>query len=288
MVEWPDELVRDIARRRSVVVVGSGVSAQAKSAVGTSPPTWKEFLTECNADAPGGPQQHIDDAIKNGDLLHACEWLKEKYDHRWRTKLRTVFSAPQFQPADVHFDIAKLDSRINFSLNYDDIYERALNDVHGGTCVHKNYFDDDVNEFLRGTERYSIKVHGSLNATEKIIFTQGQYATARTKASAFYAAFDSALMSHTFLFLGTGFADPDINLILENQNFSFSNTHPHYFLTSQGMNADLKMSLRRNRNLEVLEFDPVDTEYSGFCTAIRELKDLVEIRRAEIASRMEW
>ena len=202
MVDWPENLVSDIARRRSVILVGAGVSAQAISETGKKPPTWKEFLSECNTNSPGGAAPHISKAIADGDLLHACEWLKRRYDYRWRDKLRSVFSEPRFQPTEVHKNIALLDSRINFSLNFDDIFERALNEVHGGTCVQKSYFDEDVSEFLRGTARYAIKVHGSLNATEKIIFTQGQYAKARIEASSFYSAFDSALMTHTFLFSG--------------------------------------------------------------------------------------
>lgn len=288
MVSWPDELVRDIARRRCVIVVGAGVSAQAIGTNGAKPPTWKQFLVDCNSNAPDGDMQHVTEAIEQGDLLHACEWLKDVYDHRWRIKLREVFSGPRFQPTDVHRDIARLDSRIYFSLNFDDIFERALNEVHGGTAVLKSYFDDDINEFLRGTDRYAIKVHGSLNAPDKLIFTQGQYAKARVKSSAFYQAFDAALMSSTFLFLGTGYNDPDINLILENQNFSFSDTHPHYFLAKAGMSDALKGSLRKNRNLVVVEFEHVDAEYSGFCDAISELKSQVEIRREEIADNTDW
>jgi hypothetical protein len=288
MTEWPENLVRDIARRRSVIVAGSGVAAQAIGSGGVKPPTWKTFLTECNENAPGGPSDNISKAIADGDLLHACEWLKKKYDYRWGEKLRTIFSSPRFQPNDVHADIAKLDSRINFSLNFDDILDRAMMDIHGGTSITKSFFDPDVSEFLRGTERYLIKVHGSLHAPDRIIFTQRQYAKARIEAHGFYSAFDSALMTHTFLFLGTGYSDPDINLILENQNFTFSDTHPHYFLTAVGMHQDLKESLRKNRNLEVVEFDPIDQNYSGFANAIAELKEAVEIKRSDIASRMDW
>lgn len=288
MVEWPEELIRDIARRRSVIVIGSGVSAQATSKSGSIPPTWKRFLSESNESATDGPFEHITKAINEGDLLHACEWLKEKYDHRWRDKLRSIFLGPEFQPTEVHSEIARLDSRIYFSLNFDDIFERSLQEVYGGTCVLKNYYDEDVIEFLRGTERYAVKVHGSLHHPERIIFTQKQYSEARSKESAFYTAFDGALMSHTFLFLGTGYTDPDINLVLENQNFSFNHTHPHYFLATGGMHRDLKRSLRKNRNLEVVEYDPIDEGYSGFREAITRLRDLVEQKRQEIGENLNW
>lgn len=289
MVDWPKDLIRDIARRRCVIVVGSGVSGQAVGVNGAKPPTWYKFLTDCNDQLPKGRQDYIKKAIDEGDLLNACEWLQNQYQHNWREKLRDAFSAPKFVPTEVHKSIARLDTRILFSLNFEDILDRALQEVHGGTCVTKLYYDEGVSEFLRGTSRYLVKVHGSLDETEKIIFTQKQYAEARIKAAAFYNAFDSALMTHTFLFLGAGTQDPDINLVLENQNFTYSRSHPHYFLAPIcSMHQDLKKSLRGNRNLEVVEYDKIDSNYSGFVQAIATLLDQVDAEREGLAKSLEW
>lgn len=288
MVDWPDDLVRDIARRRCVIVVGSGVSLQARGAKGEIPPTWNSFLTDCNASAKGGPYPHITKAITDGDLLHACEWLQRAYDTGWTAKLRSAFSTPRYTPTDVHRSICLLDSRIIFSLNFDDILDRAIQDVYAGTCVKKSYNDTDVSEFLRGTERYLVKVHGSLDTPNKIIFTQKQYAQARISAAPFYNAFDSALMTHTFLFMGTGYRDPDINLVLENQNFIYNESHPHFFLTSSGMHEDLKKSLRTNRNLKVIEYDNIDNNHSGFGIALNDLIHEVEAHREILSKTLEW
>lgn len=288
MINWPQDLVRDIARRRCVIVVGSGVSAQAVAPNGTRPPTWRNFLTTCNGQLPKGPLEHISHAINDGDLLHACEWLQGKYSHNWAGKLRAAFSAPRFAATEVHRTIGRLDTRIVFSLNFENILDVALQDVHGGTCVTKRYYDEGVSEFLRGTDRYLVKVHGSLDEIDKIIFTQRQYAEARVKSAAFYNAFDSAIMTHTFLFLGAGTSDPDINLILENQNFTYVRSHPHYFLATTGMHDDLKNSLRMNRNLEVIEYDPLDDRYSGFGPALNELLQQVEDERQNLADSLEW
>ncbi len=288
MVDWPQDLVRDIARRRCVLVVGSGVSRQAEGVGGVRPPTWDGFLDEANNALQGGPQQHITDAIKEGDLLNACEWLQRKYQHNWKAQLRTAFSAPKFSPTEVHKAIGKLDARIIFSLNFENILDQALQEVLGGTCVTKLYYDEGVSEFLRGTERYLVKVHGSLDETSKIIFTQRQYAEARISAAPFYNAFDSALMTHTFLFIGAGYRDPDINLVLENQNFTYSEAHPHYFLAANGLHEDLKSSLRANRNLQVIDYDKIDDNHSGFPKAIDELLELVEAERQKLSTSLEW
>ncbi|MDG5496653.1 SIR2 family protein [Niveispirillum sp. BGYR6] len=288
MTDWPIPLVRDIARRRCVLVIGSGVSRQSRGANGELPPTWENFLNDCNDSLPNGPKEHIKEAIEQGDLLHACEWLQRIYDSQWPTKLRSVFSAPRFVPSDVHKNICRLDSRVIFSLNFDDIIDRAAQEIYSGTCVRKIYDDPDVSEFLRGTERYLVKVHGTLDNPGRLIFTQKQYASARVKASAFYNAFDSALMTHTFLFLGAGYRDPDINLILENQNFTYAESHPHYFVTANDMHDDLKNSLRANRNLQIISYDKIDENHSGFANAISELYTQVEDYRKSLLVSWEW
>ncbi|SON57304.1 hypothetical protein HDIA_3763 [Hartmannibacter diazotrophicus] len=288
MVEWPENLVRDLARRRCVIVIGSGVSRQSRGQNGEIPPTWDSFLVECNNKSPGGPHVHISQAIEKGDLLHACEWLQRLYDHNWASKLRKEFSAPKYMPSDSHRTICRLDTRIIFSLNFDDIIDRALQEIYSGTSIKKSYYDADVSEFLRGTERYLVKVHGSLDNPGRLIFTQRQYASARISASSFYDAFDSALMTHTFLFLGAGYRDPDINLVLENQNFAFSESHPHYFLTSSDMHGDLKQSLRNNRNLEVIEYEKLDEGHSGFAVSMEDLLVRVEDFRASLAESLDW
>lgn len=141
---------------------------------------------------------------------------------------------------------------------------------------------------MRGSGRYLVKVHGTLDEVEKIIFTQRQYSEARVKNAAFYNAFNSALMSNTFLFLGAGTQDPDINLVLENYNFTYSKSHPHYFLSASDLHTDLKNSLRSNRNLQVIEYDKVDLTYSGLPKALEELLGLVDEARQELSKSSEW
>jgi hypothetical protein len=288
MTIWPDILVREIARRRCVIVVGSGVSAQAKGADGISPPTWKDFLKNCNNKLHDGPRGNITSAIDQGDLLHACEWLLKGHDAQWSEHLRAAFSAPRFLPSESHKIIARLDTRIVFSLNFEDILDRAFHDITGGTCITKRYYDDGVAEFLRGHGRYLVKVHGALDEVDKIIFTQKQYSEARIKYAAFYNTFNSALMSNTFLFLGAGTKDPDINLVLENYNFTYSKSYPHYFLSASDFHDDLKGSLRANRNLEVIEYDKIDENHSGLPEALNTLLNLVEEARGEISNKYSW
>ena len=288
MVEWPENLTRDFARRRGVIVIGSGVSKHAIGSEGVRPPNWSDFLTQANSKLSGGPRTHIEDAISTGDFLHACEWLKKYYAEGWSDYLRDIFKKPKYKPAEIHNLIARIDSRIVFNLNFDDIYESAVNKLYEGDCTQKKYYDTDVDEFLRGSGRYIVKVHGSLDSPTKMIFTQKDYSHARIENSNFYKAFDAALMTHTFLFIGAGFNDPDVNLILENQRFTFKESFPHYFLASDEINEDRIESLLNNRNLKTITYDKIDANHSGLVQVIKDFLDNIEIYKQKIAAEQSW
>lgn len=287
-IDW-SEVAQDLGRRKAVLVLGSGISRHSAGSDGLKPPTWKAFLDQAVIDCPDkSDMAAINEALAAGDYLHACEWLKKRYDSRWTRYLRDTFSIPGYAPAEIHEQILKLDCRVVFTLNFDDIYERHADSIHRGSHITKNYYDKDVEEYLRGAGRYIIKVHGNLNSATDLIFTQKEYSQARIKHSAFYQAFDAALLTHTFIFLGCGISDPDVNLLLENQNFRYQEQAPHYFVTSQGFSKDRQNSLRENRNLKVLEYDPIDGDHSGLVRELELLNAVVEAERFELAKSTNW
>jgi hypothetical protein len=75
VIDWPEQLIRDIARRRAIIMIGSGISKNSIGNDGLKPPTWREFLEEARDQVPPPRPRHIASAIRNGDFLSACEWL---------------------------------------------------------------------------------------------------------------------------------------------------------------------------------------------------------------------
>jgi hypothetical protein len=137
----------------------------------------------------------------------------------------------------------------------------------------KAFHESDAVCFLRDQANYILKIHGTISTPGNIIFTQRDYAEKRITYSAFYKALDAAILSHTFLFIGCGVSDPDMNLLLENINFRFPNMPPHYFVTSSKIESDMTLSLRTNRNLKCLMYKP-DNNHAAL---VGHLRDLVEI-----------
>ena len=91
MTDWTQQsfLVRELARRRVVPVIGAGVSKHALSADGLQrPPLWHELLQDCIAKHPHCPAAATE-ALAANDLLHASEWIREAVGgEAWRAYLR--------------------------------------------------------------------------------------------------------------------------------------------------------------------------------------------------------
>lgn len=277
--DWPDTLVKDLARKNVAIVLGSGVSKNSLGADGvTRPPIWQEFLDRAIAQVGKTGTRHIKRAIREGDYLHACEWLKAKLDDDWKDFLRSQFLDPTYSASKLHDEIFKLDQRITLSLNLDNIYETFVQQQTGGMVHVKRFFDGDVFKFLRDYAYFVIKVHGSIEAPDQIIFTQRDYAKARTENALFYHALDACILSHTLLFVGCGISDPDLNLLLENQNFRFPDAQPHYLVTSSNVNSDQEKSLRQNRNLKCIKYNP-SNNHAELLEIFKALNEKVEARR---------
>src|SRR4051812_16265668 len=115
IIDWPKELVDDIARRRSVIVLGSGISRQSVNAAGVRPPMWAGFLKTAVVElaAPKATKEAITKLINSNDMLTACEAIKEQMGQAtFRDYIRSQFLTPQFQPVAIHDSIISLDSRI--------------------------------------------------------------------------------------------------------------------------------------------------------------------------------
>lgn len=77
-MKWPNQLVNCIARNRSVLFLGAGLSKNSTDNLGSHPKDWKEFLIS-GVDMLNNAHDKklIKKEIKKGDYLLACELLKK-------------------------------------------------------------------------------------------------------------------------------------------------------------------------------------------------------------------
>lgn len=292
MIEWPPELIEDIAKRKTVLYLGSGVSANSQNDVGKRPATWKQFLQDILVQRAAKltyAKNTIDLLLKKDDYLMACEVIVNIIGDRDFGELAaTEFRRAGYHPSEVHKTIFSLDSKIIITPNIDKIYDQYALSSSNGTVIIKNY-TDNIAKHLRSPDYLIIKAHGTTDDTENMVFTHGQYSRVRNEYASFYRILDALMLTHTFVFLGCGITDPDIQLVLENYNFSFPGCRPHYIITAENaISSDIVRCLSENRNLEFLTYENQDGTHAHLLDELKNLDLLVANKRVEIAAVASW
>ncbi|MDD5042401.1 MAG: SIR2 family protein [Candidatus Omnitrophica bacterium] len=287
MITWPDELVNDVARRRSVIFLGSGISCNSRGAHGEIPKAWKELLESASTNLRHN--RHIKSLLKKQDYLTSCEIIKRALGRdKFHQLLRDNFSTPRFAHAPIHEVIFKLDSRIVATPNFDKIYETYASHEAKGSIIIKHHYDDDVAEIIRSDARIILKVHGTIDTLGKMIFTRKEYAAARSKYENFYMLLKALALTHTFLFLGCGVNDPDIKLLLEDNFFLHPTQRSHFFVSSKReLHPEIIDIIEDTMNLKVLQYDKKDN-HRELLESINNLVEQVEHKREELRRTSNW
>ncbi len=290
MIDWPSDLVEDIAARRSVLFLGAGVSKNAKNKNGEHPKDWPEYLQSLASAIPDTDQaEDVRKCINAGDLLTACELARRFLrPDVFKTHLLSEFSDKAFEPAEIHDDLIEVDSRFVLTTNFDKVYENRANHIQQNTVRVKNYHDPDVADAFRRSQRVVLKVHGSIDSPDLTIFTRSAYARARNEYPYFYRLLDALFISHTFVFLGASLRDPDIQMILEDHAYRFEGSRPHFIVMPQDSASGAVISImEESMNLRALLYDPVDN-HAKLATSVQELATLVKAERENLTETMNW
>jgi hypothetical protein len=290
MIDWPEDLVRDIAARRSVLFLGAGVSRNAANARGVHPREWTDYLGHLATLVPDAAQQtELMQCIKDNDLLTACE-LARKYlsPAIFKTEMMREFSGNAYRPAQIHDDLSLVDSRLVMTTNFDKLYENRANQLQDNTVIVKNYYDKDIADVFRRQDRVVVKVHGTIDVPDLTIFTRSQYALARRDYGHFYQLLRGLFVTHTFVFLGTSMRDPDMQLLLEDHAYRFEGSRPHYIaMPENSARTGILRVLEDTMNLKALLYDPANN-HQALADSVADLVPKVEAARLDIAATAAW
>jgi hypothetical protein len=280
MIDWPQALVREIARRRCVFFLGAGVSASASDGSGGHPKNWQEFLeSACQLVRQPDTQQSIRDLIKAGRYLLALQAISDESDRGdYHSFLESNFNNQRFQPGALHETILQLDSRIVITTNFDKIYERyCLGTSQDGYKIIP-YYSDDIGDALRSDTRLIIKAHGTIDEISKMVFTKSEYHGAKRDYPQFYNILRAIFLTHTCVFIGCSLDDPDVLLVLEEVRITASSQKPHYatVLAKQNNRYALK-DWQLAYNIRALEYGP---KHDDLVDDLRTLAEQVDALRA--------
>lgn len=119
-MKWPIDIIEKIAKRKVVLFLGAGISANSISKDGKKhPPTWEQFLNVVLNDISNKDlNDYIKKILHEKDYLTACEVLVNQIgDERFERIAREEFLTPKYQSHKIHENILKLDSKIVITPN---------------------------------------------------------------------------------------------------------------------------------------------------------------------------
>lgn len=289
-MDWPKELVEDLAKRKCVLFLGSGVSMGCIGEDGTTHPlSWADFIKEGIDLIRPEKQAYKDEAEKcltRLDFLMANEIVKNGLGKdAFISLLKDKFVTPKFSPSKLHEYVFELDARIVITPNFDKIYDTLSSTQSHGTTVIKTHTSDDIIDCIRRDEPLVIKMHGSIDSPSSLIFTKKDYAEAWNRNSKIYHTLEALILTHTFLFLGCGLSDPDITMLLERFNFNYGTARSHLFVIPKEEYSDITLNIiSETRNIKFLKYSSVD-EHAELEIALSELVKLVEATREKLSIR---
>lgn len=279
MDHWPDNLVNEVARRRVVLFLGSGVSSSSIAEDSTRPVSWVDFLAGGVGLLPNHElKQNVEKLISSKKYLLALQAIKDNADTGdYHNYLNNCFNEPKFKASPLHNELLNLDIPISVTTNFDKIYDNFCEGTSSEAYKVVSYHSNDLADLIRSDCRLIIKAHGSINEIGKMIFTRSEYHHAKKSYPQFYEILKALFLTQTVIFIGCGMEDPDILLTLEDVKITGSNLKPHYALSRKGQIDDLhKKELLTAYNIRVLEYG---NEHDDLTPYIQDLYEQVEAVR---------
>lgn len=279
-INWPKNLIEELAHRRCILFLGSGISATSKNDEGKAPPTWGEFLENIKSlksDMSTDDRSFIEEMLKQKNYMMALQAIYNLSDTGEYDKyLKDTYLRAGYLPSEVHKAIKEIDSKIVITTNFDKIYDQLCNDHAYGIFDYKEAKSIITN--IKSPEHIIVKAHGNIDDTNGIIFTTKQYFQVQSEHPDFYCLLRALFLTHTIVFLGYGLNDPDINLVLQSLNNTSNPTAPHYIVLKKGTSGHLKALWRESYNISVIEYGP---NYSNLDQNIMDLRDEVLTFRSD-------
>jgi hypothetical protein len=209
----PPRLVNAAKKGSLVPFFGAGISA------GAGVPTWASLLEKL-----GIPREFANDPYLENDALTMAELIAHEIGNdELQKELRTVMNKPRF-PTLVHYLLARLSQPVYITPNYDNLFEKAFNTVHGyEPLVVTN--DADFAQYNIDLEKRPVaidkavllKIHGSAQRDgEEMILTRSQYRRHYRSNKKLFETVRSLIKTRHTLFFGFGHRDPEISRLVED------------------------------------------------------------------------
>ena len=195
----PDEFIVSFGHyvdaRAATLLIGAGLSQPSGY------PTWPELLEIPLAELGIDPIE---------DLPQLAQYYVDTFGRaRLEQHVAETFAAiADAEPTPAHRLLTQLPIDEYWTTNWDPLVERSFGDAH--------VFADDsqfaADSVAPGTRRIN-KMHGSIDPPGPIVITRDDYDRYPETHPRFWQLLRAQFLTRTFLFLGFGFTDPNLDLV---------------------------------------------------------------------------
>lgn len=278
MVIWPNALVREIADRRALIFVGSGISKSARIAM----PTWSELLVGLSDRLSKGVDKTlVRSLVAKNRLLDAAQIVTDGIARAdLNADLRAKFQIRPVPNHDLYKNILQLDLKMIVTTNYDEFLEKNFDTYSGGNAAYNvcKHTSKDLLDQIRSPQRTIAKIHGCITEPNDLVLDRMSYFRARQDNHGFFNVMTSLFTTHTILFVGYSLGDPDLQIILENTHASSSSQHGHYALLPKMEHRSMVKAIKQSYNITCIEYP--SGQHSLVPSYIQELEVAVNAVRA--------
>ncbi|WP_159803055.1 SIR2 family protein [Arthrobacter zhaoguopingii] len=185
-----------------VPFMGAGVSISAGA------PTWAGLIDRL-ASAAGLNQNELAELTKR-HVLDQASILRAVFSQSGRSLNETIAKEVRLERYGLAPAIlASLPSKQAITLNYDELFEQASEDAGISLAVIPG-------DFSAGTDRWLLKLHGTVSEPESIVLTREDYLGYSSTRSALSALVKANLITHHLLFVGFGLTDDHFHEIVHD------------------------------------------------------------------------
>jgi hypothetical protein len=229
-----DELSKIFRDQKGAVLVGAGAS------LGAGLPRWNNLLSElCDSlsKVPGIDSSLVESCRRmlpdQSKWLMLASILRRHLGTGFQSYIEDRFCDPSLSPTEIHKAIVTLPFKFLATINYDDLLEAAYSEHYvGKKRLDSLTYDkpgDVASYFYRGKE-FVLYCHGRAKTdAEKVVLTDGDYRSLIQAQIGYQSIVQTLFTTTSFLFVGTSFGDPDIQLLLGFLHSAFhGKTPPHY------------------------------------------------------------
>ena len=283
--KFNSDLIDDLARGKAALFLGSGVSSSATTPNGDRIKGWADFLNaQLDKISNDSDRELANELLDKKDYLLSCEIIKISLGDEWNNII-----ADEFQKAgtmsELHKAILSLKQRIIITTNFDKYLETSMASMPN-TEIHPtviSQLEPDLFRLFRDDRSYIIKLHGTVDSPDKLIFAKSDYHDKAYGSWVYREFLDVMLLTHTVIFIGFSMDDPAVSLLVEMYANKYKNCRPHYIFVGGDVGERMKDISKRLRKLFIINYDKKEN-HSELLSMIKYLVTKTDERRREIAT----